>query len=94
MSRIGFLLKRAARMDYRKMWATTDFLKERSGKSRPWLMQDMLRCAVKYNAGYMDYKIAEMYRLNDAQKRTDGFGKHILDHEYEPYPCGGKALGF
>ncbi len=70
MSRIGFLLKRAARMDYRKMWATTDFLKERSGKSRPWLMQDMLRCAVKYNAGYMDYKIAEMYRLNDAQKRT------------------------
>ena len=30
----------------------------------------MLRCAVKFNAGYMDYKIAEMYRLTDAQKRT------------------------
>ena len=30
----------------------------------------MLRCALKYNAGYMDYKIAEMWRLTDAQKQT------------------------
>lgn len=33
-------------------------------------MKDMLQCAVKYNAGYIDYKIAEMYRLNDEQRRT------------------------
>ena len=25
---------------------------------------------MRYNAGYMDYKIAEMYRLNDVQRRT------------------------
>lgn len=30
----------------------------------------MLRCALKYNAGYVDYKIAQMYRLNDAQRKT------------------------
>ena len=33
-------------------------------------MADMAKCAAKYNAGYVDYKIAEMYRLNDAQRAT------------------------
>jgi hypothetical protein len=49
---------------------TTKVIKERSGKGRVSLLCDMLRCAVKYNAGYMDYKIAEMWNLNDAQRRT------------------------
>ena len=70
MSRIGYFFKRLVRMDWKRMWETTALLKERSGKSRPWLLCDMLRCAVKYNAGYIDYKIAEMYRLSDAQRRT------------------------
>ena len=70
MSRLGFFLKRAVRIDWKRMWQTTGIVRERSGRSRAWLMQDMLRCAVKYNAGYIDYKIAEMYRLNDAQRRT------------------------
>ena len=70
MSKISFFLKRLVRMDFRAMWRTTLLLKERSGKSRLWLLWDMLRCAVKYNAGYMDYKIAQFYRLNDAQKKT------------------------
>ena len=70
MSRLSYAVKRAVKMDYRRMWQTTDYLKKKSGKSRTWLMKDMLRCALKYNAGSMDYKIAEMYRLTDAQKQT------------------------
>ena len=70
MSRLSFFFKRLVRMDWKAMWKTTALLKERSGKSRPWLLCDMLRCAVKYNAGYIDYKIAQMYNLNDAQRRT------------------------
>ncbi len=70
MSRLKFLFQRMARMDYKAMWKTTKILKERSGKSRLWLLVDMLRCAVRYNAGYVDYKIAEFYRLNDTQRRT------------------------
>lgn len=70
MSRLTFFFKRLVRMDWKKMWKTTGFLKERSGKSRLWLLCDMLRCALKFNAGYMDYKIAEMYRLTDEQKKT------------------------
>lgn len=70
MSRISFLLNRVTHMDYRAMWKTTKLLKERSGKSRLWLLFDMLVSAIRYNAGYVDYKIAQFYRLNDAQRRT------------------------
>ncbi len=70
MSKLSFFFKRLVRMDWKAMWQTTAILKERSGKSRLWLLCDMLHCALKYNAGYVDYKIAEFYRLNDAQRRT------------------------
>lgn len=70
MSRLHFFFKRLLRMDFRAMWRTTGLLKKQSGKNRLWLLWDMLRCAIVYNAGYMDYKIAQMYRLTDTQKRT------------------------
>jgi len=70
MGKLIFFFKRVFRMDFKRFGKTMDFLAERSGKLRLWLMADMLRCAIKYNAGYMDYKIAEMYRLNAAQKKT------------------------
>ena len=70
MSRLSYMLRRAMRMDYRAMLKTANMLHRKTGKSRVWLLCDMVRCAVRYNAGYIDYKIAEMYRLNDAQRRT------------------------
>ena len=70
MSRLQFFWHRLVRMDWKAMWKTTGLLKKRSGKSRLWLLADMLKCAVKYNAGYMDYKIAHMYKLNDEQRKT------------------------
>lgn len=70
MSRITYVLKRIGKMDFSRMRDTAKMLHQKTGKSTLWLLTDMARCAAKYNAGYMDYKIAEMYRLNDAQRRT------------------------
>ena len=70
MGRLSYVLKRAAKMDYRAMLKTANMPHQKTGKSRLWLMTDMAKCAAKYNAGYVDYKIAEMYRLNDAQRAT------------------------
>lgn len=56
MSRLSYFFKRLFKMDWKAMWKTAGLLHERSGKSRIWLLCDMLRCAVKYNAGYVDYK--------------------------------------
>ncbi len=70
MGKLTFFIKRLFRMDFRRMWDTTNTLKERASKSRLWLLADMLYCGIRYNAGYMDYKIAAMYRLNSAQRAT------------------------
>ena len=70
MSRLQYFTHRLVRMDWKAMWKTTGIVKKRSGKGRIWLMGDMLHCAVKYNAGYVDYKIAQMYKLNDEQRKT------------------------
>ena len=70
MSRLRYFWNRLFKMDWKAMWKTTGILKKQSGKGRLWLMVDMLRCAVQYNAGYVDYKIAQMYKLNDEQRKT------------------------
>lgn len=64
------MLDRLTKMDYKRMWSVTATVSERSSISRPRLMLDMLVCAAKYNAGYMDYMIARMWEQNDAQRRT------------------------
>ena len=70
MSRVQYFWNRMKKMDWKAMWKTTGLLKKRSGKGRIWLLTDMLRCRIKYNAGYIDYKIAQMYKLNDEQRKT------------------------
>ncbi|MBR6184831.1 MAG: hypothetical protein IKQ41_01050 [Clostridia bacterium] len=70
MSRITYVFKRIGKMDFARMKDTAAMLHKKTGKPTFWLLADMGKCALKYNAGYMDYKIAEMYRLNDAQRRT------------------------
>lgn len=70
MSRITYVINRIGKMDFSRMKDTAKMLHKKTRKPTVWLLADMGRCAVKYNAGYMDYKIAEMYRLNGAQRRT------------------------
>ena len=45
MSKLSFFLKRLVRMDWKAMWKTAGMLRLKSGKSRLWLLADMLRCA-------------------------------------------------
>lgn len=57
-------------MDFGAMIKTARQLSAKSGKSTAWLIADMTRSAIKYNAGYIDYKIARFDKLNDAQRKT------------------------
>ena len=50
---------------------------------------DMINCAVKYQAGYMDYALFEMYNLSNAQRKTvvtrginNSFIKRFNDPEF------------
>ncbi len=70
VGKIKYFLRRVSKMDLSAMWRTAIMLHKKTGKSTLWLLMDMVRCAVRYNAGYVDYKIAEFYRLTPAQRAT------------------------
>ena len=81
MANLSYLLRRALRMDWKAMWRTAGALRAPSGKSRAALMLDMARCARRYGAGYVDYKIAQMYRLTPEQRAsviTRGMSNRIV----------------
>ncbi len=70
MGKLTFIAKRLRQMDYRAMGETAQMLHQKTGKPTAWLVGDMIRCALQYGAGYVDYKIAEMYRLTPEQRAT------------------------
>lgn len=70
MSKFSYLVSRMRRMDYRAMLRTARDLHQKTGKSTGWLLRDMARCARLYGAGYVDYRIVEMYRLTPEQRAT------------------------
>ena len=70
MGRIGFFIKRLARIDVKRFRKTFAELRQITGKNPVFLALDLLVCGIRYNAGYMDYKIARMDRLNAAQRGT------------------------
>lgn len=67
---IGYLIKRVAKMNYNAFFDKLTSLKNKTGKSKLYLLCDMLICGVKYGAGYMDYDLFEMYNLTSAERNT------------------------
>jgi len=70
MKDIGYVLKRLTDMNYSALFKKLDSLHTKTGRSRAFLLWDMLNCAVRYGAGYMDYDLFEMYDLTPAQRDT------------------------
>ncbi|NMD37385.1 MAG: hypothetical protein GYA87_01735, partial [Christensenellaceae bacterium] len=70
MDRLRYFFKRLIRIDYKNFFTNLKILKRKSNKSYFFLIKDLFVCAIKYNAGYIDYKIAEMYRLNEEQRKS------------------------
>ena len=70
MGNISYLLKRIKGMNYKQMFDTIDFVHTKNNKSKMSIFFDIIHCGLKYQAGYMDYKIFEMYNLNEEQRKT------------------------
>lgn len=70
MSKIKYLFQRLFSMSFKKMFETINLIHKKTNKNRVFLFFDMINCAIKYQAGYMDYKLYEMYDLNKAQRKT------------------------
>ena len=70
MGKIGYLFKRITSMSYKSFFETIDFVHKQNGKNKVFIFFDIVHCGLKYQAGYMDYKLFEMYNLNKRQRAT------------------------
>lgn len=70
MANLGFLLRRLTHMDYGAFFRTVREVARRGGRSSAAVAVDMVGCALKYQAGYLDYRLFEFERLSPAQRAT------------------------
>lgn len=70
MKKLSYLIKRIFGMDYKRFFQTIDEVKRKTGKSKIIIFFDIVYCGLKYQAGYLDYLLFEMYKLNKAQRKT------------------------
>ncbi len=70
VGKLSYLVKRLRTMDYSKMFETVNYVHSESKKNKVGIFFDIINCGIKYQAGYMDYKLFEMYNLNKKQRKT------------------------
>ena len=70
MKKIKYLLTRISKMDYKRFFQTINKIHKKTKKSRIYLFFDIIACGFKYQAGYLDYNLFEMYDLNKEQRKT------------------------
>ena len=63
-------IKRILKVDYKRMFNTIKFIKERSGKSFIFITFDIIRCYFKFGSGYIDYFLFFFEDLSDDRKAT------------------------
>ncbi len=57
-------------MDYKRFFLTINEVKEKTNKNKLFIFFDIVCCGLKYQAGYLDYLLFEMYNLNKSQRKT------------------------
>lgn len=70
MANLKYVVNRVVNMDYGSMLRIARTVRHRTGKNTLGILIDIIRCGMKYEAGYMDYLVFEFYQLTDAQRAT------------------------
>lgn len=70
MNKISYVIKRISKMDYQKMFKTIKDISKETKKSKLFILNDMIYCGFKYQAGYSDYKLYKMYNMNANERKT------------------------
>ena len=70
MGKVKYLMKRLTKMNYKAMFDKINVVHKKTGKNRIYLFFDVVYCGLKYQAGYIDYELFEMYNLNKEQRKT------------------------
>lgn len=81
MEKISYLFKRIIHMDYKSFFKVINNIHHKTGKPRIFLFFDIVYCGLKYQAGFFDYELFEMYDLNRKQRKTvltRGINNHYI----------------
>lgn len=70
MRKIKYLFKRIFKMNYKGFFNTIKDVHKKTGKNSVLIFFDVVYCGLKYQAGYIDYNLFEMYTMNRAQRKT------------------------
>jgi len=70
MGKIKYLIKRILKMDYKNMFRIAKAISKKAKKNTFMIVIDMIRCGIKYQAGYYDYQEFEFYNLNKEERKT------------------------
>lgn len=70
MEKIKYLFKRILKLDYSNMIKITKAVSKKTNKNLLFVLFDMTKCGLKYQAGYYDYQEFEFYNLNKEQRET------------------------
>ncbi len=70
MSKIRYLIGRIKNMNFKNLFKTINDIHIITGKSKIYLFFDIINCAIKYQSGYVDYLLFEMWNLNNKERKT------------------------
>ena len=76
MGKLGYLIKRVKNMNFDKMFQTIDLVNKKTNKSKISIFFDIINCGIKYQAGYVDYNLYEMYKRKTVVTR--GINNEII----------------
>ena len=72
-------------LDYKNMFRIAKKISKKTGKNYIGILFDMVRCGLKYQAGYYDYQEFEFYNLNKEERKTyltRGKNNEIVKSDY------------
>lgn len=70
MGKIKYLFKRILKMNYKNMFKIAKAISKKTNKNTYLIVIDMIKCGLKYQAGYYDYQEFEFYNLNKLERKT------------------------
>ena len=70
MGKTKYLIKRILKMNYKQFFDTIDTVHSKTNKNKLAIFIDIINCGIKYQAGYIDYNLFEMYNLTKEERKT------------------------
>lgn len=65
-----YIISRIMKMDYKEFFNKVSEISKENNKNKIIVFFDIIYCALKYGAGYVDYYSFEMYKLNKKERKT------------------------